>query len=175
MKKITIVLAFIGMITLNSCTKEEVIVQDNGIDYDTIAEVYEVTTSFGTNNDFSRLVTFNPPIYSSDMVLVYRLSGYSNGTDFWKLLPETFYFPNGVLDYKFDYNFSRYDVELYMEGFELWNLSSQIVNNQTFRIVVVPAAFASRMASSVDYSDYNATIKMLGYEGTTIRKMDLEK
>ncbi|MFC4740950.1 hypothetical protein ACFO3U_13185 [Flavobacterium ponti] len=169
MKKNTLVLAFIGMITLNSCTVNEVVERDI-VDYDTISEVFEVTTSFGPNNDFSRLVTFNPPIYNSDMVLVYRLSGYSNGTDYWKLLPETFYFDDGTLDYRFDYNFSRYDVELYMEGFELFNLSSQVTDNQTFRIVVVPAAFTNR--SVVDYSDYNATIKMLGYEKSTIKKLD---
>jgi hypothetical protein len=169
MKKITLVLAFIGMITLNSCTVNEVVERDI-VDYDTISEVFEVTTSFGPNNDFSRLVTFNPPIYNSDMVLVYRLSGYSNGTDYWKLLPETFYFDDGTLDYRFDFVSSSYNVELYMEGFELWNLSSQVLNNQTFRIVVVPAAFTNRLA--VDYSDYNATIKMLGYEKSTIKKLD---
>ncbi|WP_338375226.1 hypothetical protein [uncultured Flavobacterium sp.] len=169
MKKITLVLAFIGMITLSSCTVNEVVERDI-VDYDTISEVFEVTTSFSSNNNFSRLVTFNPPIYSSDMVLVYRLSGYSNGTDYWKLLPETFYFNDGTLDYKFNYNFTRYDVELYMEGFELWNLSTQITNNQTFRIVVIPAAFTNK--SAVDYSDYNATIEMLGYTNSEIKKLD---
>lgn len=169
MKKITLVLAFIGMITLNSCTVNEVVERDL-VDYDTIAEVFEVTTSFSENNDFSRLVTFNPPIYNSDMVLIYRLSGYSNGTDYWKLLPETFYFNDGTLDYKFDYVSSSYNVELYMEGFELWNLSSQVLNNQTFRIVVIPAAFTNK--SAVDYSDYNATIEMLGYKDSKIIKLD---
>jgi len=169
MKKITLVLAFIGMITLNSCTVNEVVERDI-VDYDTISEVFEVTTSFSSNNNFSKLVTFNPPIYSSDMVLVYRLSGYSNGTDYWKLLPETFYFNDGTLDYKFNYNFTRYDVELYMEGFELWNLSTQITNNQTFRLVVIPAAFTNK--SAVDYSDYNATIEMLGYKNSEIKKLD---
>lgn len=169
MKKITLVLAFIGMITLNSCTVNKVVERDL-VDYDTIAEVFEVTTSFSENNDFSRLVTFNPPIYNSDMVLIYRLSGYSNGTDYWKLLPETFYFNDGTLDYKFDYVSSSYNVELYMEGFELWNLSSQVLNNQTFRIVVIPAAFTNK--SAVDYSDYNATIEMLGYKDSKIIKLD---
>ena len=169
MKNSTLILAFIGMITLSSCTVNEVVERDL-VDYDTLSEVFEVTTSFSSNNNFSRLVTFNPPIYSSDMVLVYRLSGYSNGTDYWKLLPETFYFNDGTLDYKFDYNFSIYDVELYMEGFELWNLSTQITNNQTFRLVVVPAGFTNK--SAVDYSDYNATIEMLGYKESVIKKLD---
>ncbi|WP_339889212.1 hypothetical protein [uncultured Flavobacterium sp.] len=172
MKKITLILAFIGMITLNSCTVNDTPppAQVQQINNTYVSEVFEVTTSFSSNNDFSRLVTFNPPIYNSDTVLVYRLSGVSNGTDFWKLLPETFYFNDGTLDYKFNYDFTRYDVELYMEGFELWNLSSQILNNQTFRLVVIPGSF--KTSNEVDYSDYNATIKMLGYKDSKIKKLD---
>jgi hypothetical protein len=45
-------------------------------------EVFEVTTSIPTNN-FSRLATFNPPIYSSDVVLTYRLSGSNYQGDVW--------------------------------------------------------------------------------------------
>ncbi len=169
MKKITLVLAFIGMITLNSCTVNEVVERDI-VDYDTISEVFEVTTSFGTNNDFSRLVTFNPPIYNSDMVLVYHLYDVVNGSDVWRLMPQTYYFDNGAeLDYNFD--FTRYDVNLFLDSnFNLDSFSSAWTQNQTFRIVVVPAAFTNR--SVVDYSDYNATIKMLGYEKSTIKKLD---
>ena len=56
MKKITLLIAFIGMITLQSCTVNEV--RDN-VDNDTIAEVFEVTRSFNTGNNFSTFVVRN--------------------------------------------------------------------------------------------------------------------
>ena len=62
-------IAFIGMITLQSCTVNEV--QDN-VDNDTISEVFEVTRSFNTGNNFSTFVDLGTPIYSSDMILVYH-------------------------------------------------------------------------------------------------------
>lgn len=169
MKKITLILAFIGMITLNSCTTNEVVERDL-IDNDTIAEVFEVTTSFSSNNNFSRLVTFNPAIYSSDMVLVYHLYDVVNGSDVWRIMPQTYYFDNGVeLDYNFD--FTKYDVNIFLDSNDnLNNFSSDWTQNQTFRIVVIPAAFTNR--SSVDYSDYNKTIEMLGYKDTKIKKLD---
>jgi hypothetical protein len=170
MKKITLVLAFIGMITLNSCTVNEVVERDL-VDYDTIAEVFEVTTSFGPSNNYNRLVTFNPPIYSSDMVLVYHLYEVDNGADVWRIMPQTYYFDNGAeLDYNFD--FTRFDVSIFLDSnFSLDSFSPAWTQNQTFRIVVVPGAFTNRMANPVDYSDYDATIKMLGYENAEIKKL----
>lgn len=169
MRKITLVLAFIGMITLNSCTVNEV---DNTSQYDndTIAEVFEVTTSFGLSNNYSRLVTFNPPIYSSDMVLVYHLYDVINGADVWRIMPQTYYFDNGAeLDYNFD--FTKYDVNLFLDSnVSLNSFTSGWTQNQTFRLVVVPGAFTNRM--SVDYSDYNKTIEMLGYKDSKIKKLD---
>ena len=73
MKKITLLLVFIGMITLQSCTINDTQpAQVQQINNTFVSEVFEVTTSFGPNNNYSRIVTFNPPIYSSDMVLVYQ-------------------------------------------------------------------------------------------------------
>jgi hypothetical protein len=45
------------------------------------------------------LVAFDPPIYSSDVVLTYRLSGSNSQGDIWEPLPETYYFNNGTLDF----------------------------------------------------------------------------
>lgn len=169
MKKITLVLAFIGMITLNSCTVNEV---DDAPQYDsdTIAEVFEVTTSFGPNNNYSRLVTFTPPIYSSDMVLVYHLYDVVNGDDVWRIMPQTYYFDNGVeLDYNFD--FTKYYVNLFLDSNDnLNNFSSAWTQNQTFRLVVVPGSF--KMSNKGNFTDYNATIEMLGYKDSKIKKLD---
>lgn len=171
MKKITLILAFIGMITLNSCTVNEVVDNQPQYDNDTIAEVFEVTTSFGPNNDYSRLVTFNPAIYSSDMVLVYHLYDVVNGADVWRLMPQTYYFDGGIeLDYNYD--FTRYDVNIFLDSnASLNSFASAWTQNQTFRLVVVPGSFTNRKAEA-DYSDYEATIKMLGYGKSIIKKLD---
>ena len=71
MRKITLFLAFIGMITLNSCTINDTPpAQVQQINNTYVSEVFEVTTSFGPSNSYSRLVTFDPPIYNSDVILV---------------------------------------------------------------------------------------------------------
>jgi hypothetical protein len=56
-------------------------------------EVFEVTTSFNSNNNYSSLVEFNHN--PSDAVLVYHLCDTVNGQDIWKLMPQTYYFSDG--------------------------------------------------------------------------------
>lgn len=152
---------------LQSCTVNEV--EDN-VDNDTISEVFEVTTSFGTSNNFSRIVNFNPPIYTSDMVLVYHLYDVVNGSDVWRLMPQTYYFDNGAeLDYNYD--FTRYDVNLFLDSnVSLSSFSSSWLQNQTFRIVVVPG-YLSGKGIAVDHSNYDETLKMYGLEDAKIKKL----
>ena len=171
MKKITFFLAFIGMIILNSCTVNDTPpAQIQQVNNTYLSEVFEVTTSFGPNNNFTRLVTFTPPIYNADTVLVYHLYDVVNGSDVWRLMPQTYYFDNGVeLDYNYD--FTKYDVNLFLDSNDnLNNFSSSWTQNQTFRLVVVPGSF--KMSNKNAYSDYNATIEMLGYKDTKIKKLD---
>ncbi len=172
MKKITLVLAFIGMISLQSCTVNEV---RDDVDNDTISEVLEVTTSFGQSNNFSRLVTINPPIYASDMILVYHLYDVVNGADVWRLMPQTYYFNGGgELDYNFD--FTRYDVNIFMDAnFDMNTLSSAWTQNQTFRIVIIPGYFSGKNANqktTEDFSDYNATLKKFNIDPNKVKKLE---
>lgn len=161
MKKITLLVAFIGMIGLQSCTVNEV--PANTIDNDTISEVFEVNRSFTTGNNFSSLVVLPHSIYSSDMVLVYRLSGVVNGTDVWKLMPETYYFGDGTLDFGYDFDFTKYDVNLFMHGFDLAGVSSNYRINQVFRIVIVPGYFGKHsLQSTKKYADYQKVIHDFG-------------
>ena len=101
MKRITLLLAFIGMMTLQSCEVTEVYDAPNNAPR---TEVFEVTTSFSSSNNYSSLVVFDPPLYSNDSVLLYHLYDVVNGQDVWKLMPQTYYFSdNGALDFNFDY------------------------------------------------------------------------
>ena len=85
-KKITLIVAFIGMITLQSCVKEE-IVRDN-VDYDTISEVFEYSNvDFHSGNGYSVFLDYPHTIYTSDMVLVYRLADYGSSGERGKPMP----------------------------------------------------------------------------------------
>ncbi|WP_338645733.1 hypothetical protein V5J73_10640 [Flavobacterium sp. KS-LB2] len=166
MKKITLFLVFIGMMTLQSCEVTEI---NDTVDNDTISEVFEVTTSFNSNNNYTTLVTFNPPIYSSDVVLVYHLYDTVNGEDIWKLMPQTYYFSDGgELDFNFDY--TRYNVNIFLSAnFSLNTLPSSWTQNQTFRIAVIPANFAA----TVNKNNIDAVMSALKVDKTEIQKINL--
>lgn len=104
------------------------------------------------------------------MVLVYHLYDVVNGDDVWRIMPQTYYFDNGVeLDYNF--YFTKYDVNLFLDSNDnLNNFSSAWTQNQTFRLVVVPGSF--KMSNKGNFTDYNATIEMLGYKDSKIKKLD---
>lgn len=171
MKKITLFLALIGMITLNSCTTEEyyndTYVVDDANDQDTISEVWEYLVNFGPGNGYSNLITFPYSIYTSDMVLVYHLYEVDNGTDVWRLLPQTYYFSGGgELDYNFD--FTRYDAQIFMDAnFDMNTLDSSWTNNQIFRIVVIPGYFGNKTTAPVDFNNYNAVIEYYQLKGVS--------
>lgn len=158
MRKITVLIVFIGMISLQSCTVNEV--PANTVDNDTISEVFEVNRSFTVGNNFSNLVVLPHSIYSSDMVLVYRMSGLVGGTAVWKLMPETYYFGDGTLDFGYDFDFTQFDVNLFMHGFDLAGVSANYRINQVFRIVIVPGYFGKHSAKSIKkYADYQSVVQ----------------
>lgn len=153
MKKIIFVLVLIGMITLQSCEGPE-----GPPGYSAEAEVFEVNRSFTLQNDFSGEVILNPPILPSDHILIYRLAGTFQGEDDWKLVPEYYFFEDGTLDYAYNYSFTRSNIALFMEGFDLPGLSGAVTSNQIFRVVIIPGYFSGRM----DYSNYKEVMKTYG-------------
>lgn len=156
MKKIITLLAVFGILTFQSCTvTDNAPIEDN----DTISEVFEVTTSFNSTNNYSKLVTFNPIIYSSDVVLVYRLSGISQGNDVWKLLPETRYFSDGTLDFGYNFDFTKRDVNIYMVGNDLQSVPIDFRLNQVLRIVIVPGSFSSALNKN-NYNEVMTALKI---------------
>lgn len=160
MKKIITLLAVVGMFSLQGCTTTT--------DTDTIAEVFEVTTSFNSTNNYSKIVALNPPIYTSDVVLVYRLAGVYQGQDVWKLLPETHYFNDGTMDFGYDYDFTINDVNIFMVGNDLLTVTDQYRLNQVLRIVIVPGSFAA----SINKNNYAAVISALNINENQIQKIN---
>ena len=89
--------------------------------------------------------------------------------DIWKPLPETYYFGDGTLDLRYDFDFTRFDAQVYMEGFDLAGVSSSYRLNQILRVVVIPAYFGKN--STVNLNDYHAVVSAFNIDETKIIKM----
>ena len=115
----------------------------------TSREVFELKNVNFTNsgNGYQIYQTLNPKIYASDVILIYRLSDQiNNTTPVWQPIPRTLFLTQGELDYDFD--FSKQDFTIYAGGTYNLNLTPSYINNQTFRIVIVPGAFSNRSVNS---------------------------
>lgn len=171
-KKIVLLLALIGMITLQSCVKETV-VADTGHN---ISEIFEFgNVNFTSFNGYKADLDFPYTIYDDDMVLVYRLTGYNSSEgDFWKLLPETYYFDDGTLDYGFSNDFTRNDALITLNGFDLPALNANIRLNQIIRVVVIPRFRSNKGVAGIDFMNYNAVINYYQIDTKNITKLDLK-
>jgi hypothetical protein len=167
MKKIITLLAVIGMFSLQGCT---VTTDSNYVDNDTIAEVFELkNVNFGNDPKDGYIIyqKLTPNIYASDVVLIYRLSGTLNSsTPIWQPIPRTLFLTQGELDYDFD--FSKEDFTIYAGGNYNLSLTPQYLNNQTFRIVIVPGSFSSM----VDTNNYNAVMAAIKINDSQIQKIN---
>ncbi|MEO6173998.1 MAG: hypothetical protein ABIP27_02500 [Flavobacterium circumlabens] len=170
MKKILTLFAVVGLIAFSSCSND-----DDNVDYDTISGVFDVTNvSFTSANDYSKSVD-NPSAYDSDVILVYRSAGTeTNGNRIWKLLPETYYNVDGVLDFTYTFQFSKDYIDIFMDGFDLDGVNSSFRLNQVFRVVIVPGAFlgANKTVNKADYSDYNAVIKKYNIDDSNVKLLN---
>ena len=173
MKKFYFILAIvIGMITLQSCVKEEII-QNNNVE----VQVIELTNAnFTLQNEFTRKFNFNPPILNNDMILVYRLDGITNNNqDIWKQLPQVYFEPiNGQLEeIEYNFDFTINDVYLYMYStLPVQNLPFEWTQNQIFRVVILPG-YRARSASQVDFNDFNAVVKAYNLDLSKIKKVKM--
>jgi hypothetical protein len=158
MRKISTLFAVIGMILISSCEGPQGFPGFDGQD-GLIAEVFEVTTSFNSANNFSKVVVLTPTIFASDLVLVYRLVNVFQGQDVWKLLPDTYYFNDGTRDFSYDFDFTISDVNIYMVGNNLETVADQFRLNQVLRIVIVPGSFSAAINKN-SYTDVMAALNM---------------
>lgn len=173
MKKIILMLAFIGMIVLQGCSGPQGpqgVPGQNGQD-GLLSEVFELqNVSFGydPNLGYNIYRTLNPNIYASDNLLVYRMTGtIDSNTPIWQLMPRTLYLTQGELDY--DYDFSKVDFTIYAGG--TYNLATTpaYITNQTFRIVILPGYFSNKNNKDVDLSNYNEVIKRFNIDDTNVK------
>lgn len=181
MKRILLLLAIVGMTALQGCSND-----DDRVDNDTIAEVFEINqnTNFNSLNNYRISYTLNPPIYNSDMILIYRLDGQDAGQDVWVPLPKTYYFNGGdELDYSFD--FSTREIFIYLGFTNSAVLLPEFTQNQVFRVVIIPGFLSNKPAkssdkgiatpASVDYNDYYAVIRAYGLNDSNIKTLKPSK
>ena len=155
-----------------SCNNSD---DDNYVDNDTYPHVIDITENFknsdGSNADYLYGINkgFSTPLYNTGVVLIYRRD-VSSGTAVWKLLPKTYYFQEGEMDYTFDFTVN--DVQIYADS--NFNLTSQdatfkstYLNNQTFRVVLIPAS--GRV--TVNYEDYNEVIQKYNIDDSNVTKL----
>ena len=160
-------LAIVSVFTVSCDNDDDVQYVDN----DTYAGVIEITRNFQYNSTedvyfINQSISMEP----SDMALVYRLKDGSNNGDVWEQIPRTLYFSGGrELDYDFD--FTQKDVQILAGGNYDISTTPTYLNNQTFRIVLVPAGFLNKGAKPpVDYTDYNAVIKYYNINDSKVTK-----
>lgn len=164
MKRIILLLAFVVTFAFQGCTTK----QETQIVL--IPEVFEVTTSFTASNNFAKLITLNPAIYSSDMVLVYRLFDVVDAQDVWRSLPQTVYLTQGNLDYNFD--FTRNDINIFLDSnFDLTTLNSSWTQNQVFRVVIIPGYLSNKNSKHINFNDYNEVVKAFNINENQIKTL----
>lgn len=168
MKKFTFILVLIGMITLQSCEGPQGPPGRDGVTVE--AEVFELrNVNFGFSSQFGYSIyrELTPPILSSDVMLIYRMDGTINSsTPIWQQIPRTLYLNQGELDYDFD--FSRVDFTIYADGTYDLETTPQFLDNQTFRIVIIPGYFSGRM----DNSNYEQVMAMYGLTEADVKQMN---
>lgn len=161
MKKLFVVLIVIGTFVLQACEgpmgPPGLDGPDGGLIVSSAFELEGI--HFTSENDYGIGVEYGFEVLPSDVVLVYIL-WETDGNEVWRLLPQNVFFPEGTLQYNYD--FTEVDVRIFLEGtIDLESLDTIWSRDQVFRVVVVPA---DNVDARMDYSDYKAVTKMLGLE-----------
>ena len=159
MKNLFLLSSLFLLITLSSCTSNDTstVVQNPAVNIE--SAVYEISnTNFQPSNNFGRLFVFPRAILPSDHVLVYRLAGQtSQNQDIWTILPKQFFLSNGTFDFGYNFDFTRFDVNIFLEGNNLSTLNSSFRLGQVFRIVIVPGQFQNKMS----FTNFDSTLSYL--------------
>jgi hypothetical protein len=134
-----------------------------------LGEVIELEANFNAQGNFGILGDFGFTLEESDKVLVYHLDGVDNDRDIWRLLPRMVFHPNGIFNYAYD--FSRVDFSIFLEGnFDLTTLEQGFVQEQVFRVLIIPAEFIN---GRIDVSDHENMLKMMEVNPSDILRITI--
>lgn len=173
MKKIFLLLAFAGITSLTSCEGPTGPTGPQGNPGPEAQVIELLNRNFGYSSQFGfniyhEFADFGLAPYDSDSVIMFRLAGtIDSQTPIWQPIPRTMFLNEGELDYDFD--FSPVDFTIYAGGTYDLGTTPQYINNQTFRIVIIPGYFENRMA--VDLNDYNAVVAAYNIDESKIIRL----
>lgn len=170
MKRIFLLLAVIGITTLSSCEGDQ---GPRGADGppspSEVFELQNINFTLNQDNEYTIFQNLTPAIKDADNILIYRLAGTINSqTPIWQLIPRTLFLDEGELDYDFD--FSRVDFTIYAGGTYNIATTPQFIQNQTFRIVIIPGYFSK--GANIDYNDYNTVIKTFKIDDSKVKVLN---
>lgn len=169
MKKfLPLLLILVSSIFIFSCKDDD----DDQItvDYPTVYDLSNVNFSYNATDGWNYYQKFNRSLMDQDYVVIFRQSGVSSGTPIWQQIPRTLYITQGELDYDFD--FTKNDFFIYAGGTYDISTTPQYINNQTFRVVLVPAVFGGKNVNSSDLSklSYEEVIAKYNIDDSKIGK-----
>lgn len=169
MKKSFKLIAVLFLILMSSCSGPEGPPGLDGKD-GLIAQVFELkNVNFGYSDldGYTISNSLIPSLYPSDVLLIYRMSStISSSTPVWQLIPRTLFVPQGELDY--DYDFSKEDFVIYAGGNYDLSTTPSYLNNQTFRIVIVPGSFSA----SINKNNYNEVLAALNLSDSQVQRIN---
>lgn len=164
MKTMTRFLMLLTVILFTSCTEE-----GDEYNYDLLGTVFETTGSFNAGNNYTLYYEFpsNFSVYDGDVVMVYILWDQTDEElDVWRPLPQSIFLTDGSFQYNFDY--TLYDVQIYVEAnFDRSELASADLQNQTFRIAVIPAELAKN--ETIDLNNYQSVMQASKLSGIPVQ------
>ncbi|MPS74054.1 MAG: hypothetical protein E2590_13045 [Chryseobacterium sp.] len=175
MKKLfPFVIAAIFSFLLISCDRTEYVDNSTPADYPAVYDLTNVNFSYDSNSGLGTISReFANAMYDSDIVLIYRRVGTSSNAPVWQPLPQTIYNievgteTNHELDYTFD--FTKYDFAIYASGTFNLTLRPEFINNQTFRVVLVPAVMGKNAnAGDLSKMSYEEVIKKYNIDDSKI-------
>ena len=152
MKNLVVLIALSSFVLFSSCEGDQGPPGPEGPPGVTIlGQVFEVTIDLPYDAETglrSAIVVFpsNVEVFNSDVVLVYRLEKVvdidGSSLDAWSQLPQNFFLnETDIIQYVFNHTFE--DAEIIIDGnFDLVSLGNQFIQNQIFRIAIVPSEFA---------------------------------
>ena len=185
MKQIYLLFALLTMVVFSSCEGPIGPAGRDGFDgldgrdgsdgVNTLSQVIEIQTSFDANNGYEQLYTFpqSVQVFESDLILVYLLfeqttDNQGNSIDVWRLMPQTRILDQGLLQYNYDHTFI--DVRLFLESdFDLSLLGAGDLENQIFRIAVVPGEYAN--AGKMNLSSLEEVMHILNVEEKDVSRV----
>ncbi len=152
MKQILLFLALTSTVLFSSCEGDQGPPGQDGINI--LGQVFETSVNFQYDAPsgvfVSPFTSFPVDVFESDVILAYRFEGQEivNGeaVDIWNPLPRSIFYQDGTGDlFEFSFNNTFFDIQFVIDGnFDLSTLNDpNFLNNQTFRVAIVPAEFAS--------------------------------